>query len=163
MPSAPETVDVIVVLGGPHRALRRRTAQGIRLFEAGRAETLLLSGRGREDWVEADVMGEQARAAGVPDAHIVLEDESRTTLENAVFSARIMDARGWRSALVVTDALHLPRALLAFRGAGIRAKGSAVTRGWREEPVRTWVGHAAYEAAALVWYALRILARRHRR
>ena len=163
MPDASQTVDVIIVLGGPRRALARRAAQGIRLLEAGRADMLLLSGRGREDWVEADAMRDQALAAGVPDARLVLEDQSRTTLENALFSARIMAARGWTSALVVTDALHLPRALLAFRGAGVRATGSAVTRGWREEPVRTWFGHAAYEAIALVWYALRILARRHRR
>jgi uncharacterized SAM-binding protein YcdF (DUF218 family) len=43
-----------------------------------------------------------------------VEDRSRTTYENAMFSARLLEADGVRSALVVTHSWHMPRALLSF-------------------------------------------------
>ncbi len=128
-----ERFDVIVVLGaavgvggGPSAALRRRVAEGVRRLEAGAAPVLLLSGGkggggGGRRPSEAEVMRDLALAAGVAEERLVLETESRSTLENARCSARIMRARGWTKALVVTDAVHLPRALLAFRARGIEA------------------------------------------
>ncbi len=74
-----------------------------------------------------------------------------------------MRARGWTMALVVTDAVHLPRALLAFRAFGIDAKGAAVAGGARDEPAWTWPYHLAREALAFLWYAALIAAGRHRR
>ncbi len=170
-----ELFDVIVVLGaavgaggGPSAALNRRVAEGVRRLEAGAARVLLLSGGkgggtggGRPS--EAEVMRDLALAAGVVEERLVLETESRSTLENARCLARIMRARGWTKALVVTDAVHLPRALMAFRALGIEAKGAAVTDGARDQPVWTWPVHLAREALALVYYAVLIAAGRHRR
>ncbi len=178
-----ERFDVIVVLGaavgaggGPSAALRRRVAEGMRRLEAGAAPVLLLSGgkgggtggaRGGSVPAEAEVIRDLALAAGVAagvaEARLVLETESRSTLENARCSARIMRARGWTKALVVTDAVHLPRALMAFRALGIEAKGAAVAGGARDQPVWTWPYHLAREALAFLWYAALIAAGRHRR
>ncbi len=174
-----ERFDVIVVLGaavgaggGPGAALRRRVAEGVRRLAAGAAPVLLLSGgkgggKGGGVPAEAEVMRDLALAAGVaagvPEERLVLETESRSTLENARCSARIMRARGWRRALVVTDAVHLPRALMAFRALGIEAKGAAVTGGARDQPLWTWPYHLAHEALAILWYAALIAAGRHRR
>ena len=108
-------------------------------------------------------MRDLALAAGVAEDCLVLETDSRSTLENARCSARIMRARGWTKALVVTDAVHLPRALLAFRAHGIDAKGAAVMGSARDQPLWTWPVHLAREALALLWYAALIAARRHRR
>ncbi|MBF0157648.1 MAG: YdcF family protein [Magnetococcales bacterium] len=47
------------------------------------------------------------------------EEESRNTLENARFSARILRAEGITRILLVTHAMHIPRSLLAFRGTGM--------------------------------------------
>ncbi len=166
-----ELFDVIVVLGaavgaggGPSAALNRRVAEGVRRLEAGAARVLLLSGgKGGGVPSEAEVMRDLALAAGVVEERLVLETESRSTLENARCSARIVRARGWTKALVVTDAVHLPRALMAFRALGIEAKGAAVTDGARDQPVWTWPVHLAREALALVYYAVLIAAGRHRR
>ncbi len=165
-----ERFDVVVVLGGPSAAMRRRVAEGVRRFQAGAAGVLLLSGGkggggagGGGVPSEAEVMRGLALAAGVPEDRLVLETESRSTLENARCSARIMAARGWRRALVVTDAVHLPRALMAFRAAGVEAKGAAATGGARDEPIWTWPTHLAREALAFLWYAVLIAAGRHRR
>ncbi len=170
-----ELFDVIVVLGaavgaggGPSAALRRRVAEGVRRLEAGAAPVLLLSGgkgggTGDRRPSEAEVMRDLALAAGVAEARLVLDTESRSTLDNARRSARIMRARGWTKALVVTDAVHLPRALLAFRALGIEAKGAAVAGGARDQPVWAWPYHLAREALAFLWYAALIAAGRHRR
>lgn len=45
-----------------------------------------------------------------------IEAESGNTAENAANSARILSSDGVESALVVTHAWHMPRAVLAFRG-----------------------------------------------
>ncbi len=166
-----ERFDAIVVLGaavgvggGPSAALRRRVTEGVRRLEAGAAPVLLLSGgKGGGRPAEAEVMRDLALAAGVAEERLVLETESRSTLENARCSARIMRARGWRRALVITDAVHLTRALLAFRALGIDAKGAAVAGGARDQPLWSWPYHLAREALAFLWYAALIAARRHRR
>jgi uncharacterized SAM-binding protein YcdF (DUF218 family) len=53
---------------------------------------------------------------GVPRAQTVLERGSRTTAENASLSGLSPDAGSW---LVVTSAFHMPRAIGAFRKAGV--------------------------------------------
>lgn len=47
-----------------------------------------------------------------------VEDQSRTTLENARLSHKILSAEGIRTIYLVTHAWHMPRARLAFESAG---------------------------------------------
>ena len=51
--------------------------------------------------------------------HILLEDRSGTTYENAVESAKILRERGIEKVLLVTDGASLPRAAMCFQGQGI--------------------------------------------
>ncbi|MBI3947736.1 MAG: YdcF family protein [Armatimonadetes bacterium] len=57
--------------------------------------------------------------AGVPGAALVLEDRGRSTAESARLCARILRERGWRTALLVSDPWHLPRAARLFRREGV--------------------------------------------
>ena len=50
------------------------------------------------------------------------EDRSRTTWENAVYTARLLRQAGVSDVVVVTHAAHLPRALWAFAAAGLKAQ-----------------------------------------
>ena len=172
-PAKPKTYSVIVVLGTklsrggvPGPVLTERVMHGVALFRQGRADMLVFTGGlGRAGITEAEGMRTLAVSAGVPEDHIVIETDSSTTLENAQLTARLMRERGWNTALVVSDRLHLPRAILAFRSFGIRARGSAPPRskrdGARFSP-RTFLAHAAYELIGLLWYVAVIVVKRPR-
>lgn len=107
-------------------------------------------------------MRDLALQSGIAETSLIIEDASRTTLENAVNAAAILSDNGWRKAVVVTDALHLPRSLMTFRGVGIRAHGRGAGRPWRG-PFRSLWRFAVYEMCAFPWYVTQIAAGKHRR
>ncbi len=49
-----------------------------------------------------------------------VEDRSRDTHENAVFTARLLRAQGVQHVFLVTHAWHMPRSVRAFEAAGLR-------------------------------------------
>ena len=123
--------DAIVVLGGGMEAARPperlypdlnaaadRVWHAARLFRAGKAPLILASG-GNLPWsgaerAEAEVMAELLQELGVPKAAIVLEARSRTTQENRDNSLPVLHQLGAHRILLVTSALHMPRALALF-------------------------------------------------
>ena len=56
---------------------------------------------------------------GTPRSALILETRSRNTRENAVNTAAIFKENGWRHALLVTEGVHMPRALATFQKVGI--------------------------------------------
>lgn len=62
-----------------------------------------------------------AESQGVPDDDILTEDESKVTLENLVNAKKIMDLYDYKTALVVSDPLHMKRAMLLAKDAHIEA------------------------------------------
>ena len=156
--------DVIVILGaGLGPALRRRVAHGARLFHEGKAGQVIVTGGaiGTRP-TEAEAMRALALRHGVPEERIIVEDKATHTLENALYTARIMEDRGWARALVVSDPFHLPRALFLFRRLGIAASGAAV-RERCGEPRWRWYGGYVREAGAFATTVLRLLGRRDKR
>ena len=145
--------DAIVVLGcRGSTALKRRLGIGIRLFEAGAAPLLVLSGGGSGPMPEAELMRRAAIADGVPPTALLIDIVSRDTFENARETARLLSARGLRSVLLVSDRVHLPRAALLFRLAGLRIAGRAAV------PARSLsrqAGAMLREIVALPWSLLR--------
>lgn len=151
--TTPGRFDAIVVLGcavddqgAPSPALKRRVEAGAALFHAHRAPILVLTGgrvRGRP--AEAPGMAAHAVSRGVPTQALLLEDQSRSTRENAAFTARLIPGA---SVLIVTDAWHLPRARRVFGthfprvgGAGVNGPARSRAHGaLREVPV--WIHHA---------------------
>jgi uncharacterized SAM-binding protein YcdF (DUF218 family) len=127
--------DIAIVLGGaigqpvPPRIVpdlqeaSDRVLEAARLFRAGKVDQILVSA-GNLPWLksakpEATLIGDLLVEFGVPRDAIVLETESRNTYENAINSFAIVQSRGWRTALLVTSAAHMPRALSVFKHAGI--------------------------------------------
>jgi hypothetical protein len=59
-------------------------------------------------------MSQTAHAQGIPESGLLLESQATDTIQNACFTARILQQHGWHSAEVVSSASHLPRAGLIF-------------------------------------------------
>jgi len=146
-PSRGEVADAIVVLGCRGLArLTRRLDRGIRLFEEGAARLLILSGGGAGAVPEAEIMRRMALAHGLPERAMLIEPGSRNTVENACETARLLRSRGLCSVVLVSDRVHLPRAALLFRLAGLRPVGWACV----PPPSAGWeAGAAIRECAAL--------------
>jgi uncharacterized SAM-binding protein YcdF (DUF218 family) len=69
--------------------------------------------------VIADVMVHVLEEDGIPRAMIWTERASRSTYENAAFSARILRDKGIRHIVLVTEAYHMPRSVACFRKQGL--------------------------------------------
>ena len=67
---------------------------------------------------EALAAGEYLREAGVSPGSIITEEAARDTYENAVFTRKLCLEKGYKKVILLTSAVHMPRAVLSFRGAG---------------------------------------------
>jgi len=152
--------DVIIVLGSavypgerPSPSLNARVQHAIALYRAGYATHLILcGGLGTYPPSEAEVMRRLAASAGVPPDALVLEDRSHSTEENLANAKALMDARGWRSAVIVSDPFHLYRAELIARELGIEAYGSGAHASPTYARAHLRFQYTARETLALVWY-----------
>jgi uncharacterized SAM-binding protein YcdF (DUF218 family) len=84
---------------------------------------------------EADVVTALFETLGVPASRLTLENRSRNTAENATYSKVLANPKPGERWLVVTSALHMPRAIGAFRQAGFPVEAYPVdyqTNGWRD-------------------------------
>ncbi|MEW5717023.1 MAG: YdcF family protein [Chloroflexota bacterium] len=152
--------DAIIVLGSavwanerPSPSLLARTQHAIALYQAGYAAHLILCGGvGGNPPSEAEVMRRIAVSAGVPADALVLEDQSHSTEESLANAKKLMDARGWRSAVIVSDPFHLYRAEIIARDLGIEAYGSGASASPTYARANMRAQYTAREALALVWY-----------
>ena len=181
MACAGEWPSTIVVLGGGvsreakdagdtgalTEASLRRLLAAVDLQRAHADATLVVSGGiSRYSLSESRLLGALALRLGVAESRLVLEQESRTTWQNARFVAALDPAIDRRIALV-TSALHMARARYAFEQAGFEvctmpvdarfatADGlgyflpatSAVVKA--DAVLHEWVGEAAYRMGFL--------------
>ena len=127
--------DAIVLLGGSTRPIRRdmvypdltdsadRIWHAARLYHAGKAPLIIVSSGNVSGSLKrpsrASAMRTLLNALGVPDDAIVIEERSRNTRQNAVFTERIAADRGIGRVLLVTSYWHLRRAEAVFRRVGL--------------------------------------------
>lgn len=129
-----QSAQAIVVLGGGRKTGAReyggdtvndrtlaRLRYGARLHRQTQLPVLVTGGRvfETERQAEADLMAGVLREEfGVPVEW--LETRSRTTAENARFSAELLQREGVATVLLVTHAWHMPRAQWVFETAGLK-------------------------------------------
>ncbi|SIO46087.1 DUF218 domain-containing protein [Rhodovulum sp. ES.010] len=134
--------------GRPGPALIRRARHGAALWQRAPAALVVASGAAGE----AEAIAAICRAAGVPEARIVLEREARNTAQNIAFSAPLLAAHGVTGVTLVTDYYHLPRARLLARRAGLAVAPAAPRHGVGRPLRHLWTllrEAAAYLAALL--------------
>ena len=174
-------VDGIIVLGGAIGVAREdivlnyaaaRMTKAVELARAHPEAKLVFAGGGGN--LLSPVVRTEADGArllflglGLPENRLVLEDKSRNTLENAVFTRRLVDPKPGERWLLVTSAWHMPRAMGVFRKAGFQVEAFPVdflsagtpadyVRPYRkasrgldiaDDAFKEWVGLAAYYLA----------------
>ena len=101
-------------------ALQYRAQKAAELYLAGRAPLIIFSGGSSGDLPsEASIARELAIAAGVPPTACLIEDQSHSTLENAMLTAPLLKERGIDEVLLVSDGYHLLRAQAQVARLGI--------------------------------------------
>lgn len=84
-----------------------------RILISGGGGTVFGNGAG-----EAPVIAEYFKSIGIDPARIIIEDRSRTTAENALYSRKVLQPKPGERWLLVTSAWHMPRAVGVFDKVG---------------------------------------------
>lgn len=151
--------DAIVVLGAaqwngrPSPVLQARLDRAIALYREGYAPLLVLTGGSvaGDPFSEASVGRAYAQAQGVPDEAILVEEESRSTLENLRGAWQLLSPRRAFSILLVSDPFHMARALAMARDLGFQAHPAPVyTSALARQPLEDF--YIMREAGALLLY-----------
>ncbi len=100
-----------------------RFIEGVRLAYQYPRARLLISGGSSEisdtAYREAVFLGLRAQELGVPSSRLLIDREARNTRENAVYTDRMLRAAGVHGeVLLVTSAMHMPRAMGCFKKVG---------------------------------------------
>ena len=131
----PQKVDGIIILGPGIRPFITAARGQIALApEAARltaalslahdhpeARVLFTGGSGllvHREFAEAPVAGRFLVEMGLDPARLTLEDQARDTYENALLSQRLAKPRPGERWVLVTSAMHMPRAVGTFRALG---------------------------------------------
>ncbi|TCO83785.1 DUF218 domain-containing protein [Plasticicumulans lactativorans] len=127
-----EPADAAVVLGAaawngrPSPVFEERIKHALTLYNEGRVRVVVFTGgTGRGDnRSEAEVARAYALKRGIPATAVLTETESRSTWENLVGAKRLLDLHGLKRVLLVSDPLHMRRAMTMARDIGIDAHPS---------------------------------------
>ena len=126
------TSDCAIVLGAaaygtqPSPVFEERIRHAIDLYRTGLvAKIIFTGGYGTgADHAESEVGAAYAERAGIPAADVFVELRSRTTQQNLAEAKILMAAHGWRTAILVSDPLHMRRAMWMAADLGISAVSS---------------------------------------
>ncbi len=103
-----------------------RFIQTANLYHTGKIKKILMTGGVgkllQNEPTEAAFVKKELLRNGILAEDIIIEDRSRNTYENAIFSKRIVDSlRLDPPYALVTSALHMPRSLTVFQKAGFQS------------------------------------------
>ena len=124
--------DAAIVLGAaawhnnPSPVFAERIRHGIWLYENGYVDYLIFTGgygTGAE-YSEAYVARNYALLAGIPIESTLIEEYSRTTEGNFSYAAYLVEEHDIDTVIIVSDPLHMMRAMRMARDAGLNAYSS---------------------------------------
>lgn len=103
-----------------------RATHAVQLYKEGKLKRILITGgqgfQSKNDQKEARLLANFMVTAGVPSSDLLIEDESKNTRENALFTKRMLDNRQEahnQTFLLITSAFHMKRAEGCFRKVGL--------------------------------------------
>lgn len=127
-----QSADVAIVLGAATvngavtPVFQERINHGIWLYQNGFVKTLIFTGGIGEGNEKSDAWAAKQYAIeqGIPESVILLEEKSTITQENIENAKKIMDDNCYNTAIIVSDPLHMKRAMLMADDNGIKAYSS---------------------------------------
>ncbi len=141
--SYPYPTDVAIVLGAavwdgsPSPVFQERINHAITLYTNQQIQYVIFTGGIGEDdqLAESEVAQTYAIAQGIPASQIAIETRSTITQENLKQAQQIMQVQGWQTAMIVSDPLHMRRAMTMAQDLQIEAYPSPTSttryRSWR--------------------------------
>lgn len=113
--------------GRPSPALARRIAYGLAAAQATPDAPVFCSGAaGGQGPSEAAVMAQALRQALAPQHRLVLDEDSRDTLQSVVAACRFLRLEGLGRAVICSDGYHIPRIRMLFRALGVVSASAPV-------------------------------------
>ena len=137
--------DAAIVLGaavwsdGVSPVFRERINHAINLYRNGKVRKIIFTGGqgNRNEPTEAVAARDYAIRNGVPGAAILIEQRSHTTYENVLNAKQLADAHGLKKVLIVSDPMHMKRAVAMANDIGLEAYPSPTPttryQGWRSQ------------------------------
>lgn len=105
-----------------------RFIQAVRLYKQGHISRIIVTGGNAlfvkdSEYSEADFVVRNLVELGIPSTDILTERKAKNTIENSIFSNRILDSAHVPGPFVlITSALHMPRAEKIFKQTGLKVR-----------------------------------------
>ena len=159
----PAHADVAIVLGAavwgtePSPVFAARIDHAVALYRRGRVRRLLFTGGvgAGDGHAEAEVARRYAVRAGVPDRHVSLERRSTITYENLVEARALLSTGPPPRVLIVSDPLHMRRAVTMARDVGLNAHPAPTPT----SRYRSWRSRARFLGREVFFYSLYLVRR----
>ncbi len=121
--------DCAIVLGAaayhknPSPVFKERIDHAVSLYQQGLVSKIIFTGGfgTGAPFAESEVAAKYAIRQGVSSTNILIEKQSRSTVENLIQAKRLMRSAGLSTAIIVSDPLHLKRASILAEDLGISA------------------------------------------
>lgn len=121
--------DTAIVLGaavgyeGVSEVYKQRLNHAVNLYNNGIVKYIIVTGGVGEGnaYSDAYIARMYLQSQNIPYDAILLEEKSTITQENMKYSKEIMDSNGLKTALIVSDPLHMKRSMLMAKDEGIDA------------------------------------------
>jgi uncharacterized SAM-binding protein YcdF (DUF218 family) len=159
--SVDTNADAAVVLGAAvwsnsvSPVFRERINHAIELYRRGKVRKLIFTGgQGNpNEPTEAAAARTYAMANGIPSQDILVEQKSHTTYENIVNAKQLADANNLKTVLLVSDPMHMRRAMTMANDIGLQASPSP-TQTSRYKTWRTQVSELTRETFYYLGYVI---------
>ena len=148
--------DAAIILGTavihdkPSPVFRERINHGISLYQAGKVKKLIFTGgvgKG-EVFAESEVAKKYALQHGVPVSDIFIEKSSTITYENIIEARKILTNHTLNSVLIVSDPLHMKRAMIMAQDLGVDAKTAPTPTSM----YKTWSSKSGFLVREICFY-----------
>lgn len=149
--------DAIIVLGAgiqndqPSPVFAQRLNHAVWLYQNGYGQHIILTGgytRGNTR-SDADTARQYILARGIPVEDIFIEERSVITEQNLEYAAQIAAQQGFTKVILVSDPLHMRRAMLMAQDYGLQAVSSPTPT----TMFRSFWAKAAFTARESFYYA----------